>query len=242
MPSTATPHVDSDASAPAEGPLPFVFEAVAAVVIALGGVVSLLAGSLFLVGIDRAMLSRAIDAPGVTVTTVERATLTRAEAVELANTVLTWTGTGLLVVGLAMLGFAIAFLGLRHRTRHGAAGRLGMREFTAAAVIGSAAAAVLSFLPGSAGLGGAVAGYLESGRSRRTASVGALAGVLLAVPAIIVAVFALGGLSTGLLSLGFTDSAAIVVVVVSIVVLFAAAVNVGLGALGGYVGGLLGAD
>jgi hypothetical protein len=219
--------------------LPFVFEAISAVVVALGGVVSLLAGSVVLFGIDRATLSRAIDA-GVSITVVEPTRLTRAESIELLSTVLAWTGTGLVIVGVAMLGFTVAYLGFRHRTRRGSVGWFSMSEWTAAAVIGSAAAGLLSFLPGSAGLGGAVAGYLESGGTRRTASVGALAGVLLTIPAILVSVFVLGGLGTGLVSLGFTDSAVLVVVVMSIVVLFVAAVNVGLGALGGYVGGVLG--
>lgn len=239
MPSTATPHAESDVSDVPEGPLPFVFEAISAVVIALGGVVSLLAGSVLLFGIDRAMVSQAIDS-GVSITVAEPTRLTRAESIEVLRTVLAWTGTGLLVAGLAMLGFAVAYLGLRHRARHGRAGRLGLSEFTAAAVIGSAAAALLSFLPGSAGLGGAVAGSIESGRTRRTASVGAVAGLLLTVPAILVSAFAIGGLSTGLRSLGFTDSAVLVVVVMSIVLLVVAAINVALGALGGYVGGLLG--
>jgi hypothetical protein len=241
VPSTATGHADSPERVPADGPVPFVFEALAAVVTALGGLAALLGGSVVLFVIDRATLSRAIDA-GVSVTTVESTTLTDAAAVELAGTALTWTGTGLVLAGVALLAFAGSYLVLRHRTRRGSAGRFAVSDVTAFAVIGSAAAAVLSFVPGSAGLGGVVAGYLRADGARRSTSVGALSGLLLTIPAVFVAVFALGGLSAGLLSLGFTDSAALVVLAAGFIVLVATALNVGLGALGGYVGGLFGAD
>jgi hypothetical protein len=241
MPTTAGSYAESPERSAADGPLPLVFEAIAAVVIALAGLASILAGSALHFGIDRATVSRAIE-NGVSVATIERATLTPTETVDLLDTVVTWTGTGLLVVGLAMLAFAGAYIGLRYRTRRGATSRVEVSDFTAYAVVGSAAAAVLSFLPGSAGLGGVAAGYFEAGDSRRSASVGALSGLLLTIPALLVAVFALGGLSAGLLAIGFTDSAALVVVGAGVVVLFVVAVNVGLGALGGYAGGLLGGD
>ena len=241
MPSTAPAHAESPGQSTTDGPLPVVFEAIAAAVVALGGVVFALVGSVLLFGIDRATIAAAVDAE-LSVVTLEQATLAPAQSVELASTALAWTGTGLLVTGVGLVGFAAGFLGLRYRRRRQPEARFGIGDDTAVAVVGSAAAAVLSFLPGAAGLGGVVAGYLGAGQARRPASLGAMTGALLAIPGVVVAVFALGGLSAGLLGLGLTDSAALVVVVTAVVVLFATAINVGLGALGGYVGGLVGGD
>jgi hypothetical protein len=241
MPATASANAESPGRSAVDGPLPFLFEALAAVVIAVGGAIFTVVGAALVFGVDRAMLRSAIEAE-LSINTVERVTLTTAQSVDLASTVLTWTGSGLLVTGIGMLGFAALFAAFRYRSRRDPDGRSRIGDGTAVAVVGSAAAAVLSFVPGSAGLGGVVAGYFGAEQSRRPAFVGAMAGALLAIPGLLVAVFAVAGLNIGLLALGLTDSALLVVFILAIMLLVVAAINVGLGALGGYVGGLLAAD
>ena len=103
------------------------------------------------------------------------------------------------------------------------------------AVIGGIASIVLSFVPFSPVLGGALAGYLQGGDRGEGVRVGAYAGVVAAVPLalllfVVVAVFgvfAMGGRPGGgaILVVFFLFAAAVV-----------AGIIVGLSALGGWVG------
>lgn len=54
------------------------------------------------------------------------------------------------------------------------------------ALIGAAASVLLGFIPFSPVLGGGIAGYLEGGDSRDGAKVGAISGVIAAIPLILV--------------------------------------------------------
>lgn len=96
------------------------------------------------------------------------------------------------------------------------------------ALIGAAVSVVLGFVPFSPILGGAVAGYLEGGDLRDGASVGAISGVLAAIPPIVV--FAL--LSVVLV---FGPEGGIwgVVLIILAIVLAVVTYTVGLSILGG---------
>lgn len=96
-------------------------------------------------------------------------------------------------------------------------------------LVGGVAGVVLSFVPLSTLLGGAVAGYLEGGRPADGLTVGAIAGLVMLVP------FA-GILSFLLLFLGFGGMAASFGVMAVLVLIVSALYTVGLSVLGGYLG------
>ena len=103
------------------------------------------------------------------------------------------------------------------------------------AVIGGIASIVLSFVPFSPVLGGAVAGYLHGGDRGEGVRVGAYAGVVAAIPlalllfvaVAIFGVFAMGGRPGG---------GAILVVFFLFAAVVVAGIIVGLSALGGWLG------
>lgn len=91
---------------------------------------------------------------------------------------------------------------------------------------------VLSFIPLSTVLGGAVAGYLEGGDMDAGLRVGALAGIIMLIP------FALFGLLFVMFFLGFGTGGAPIAfgLFAVIILLFGAVYTVGLSAVGGYLG------
>ncbi|WP_299234388.1 DUF5518 domain-containing protein [Natronomonas sp.] len=96
------------------------------------------------------------------------------------------------------------------------------------ALVGGAVGIVLSFVPLSTLLGGAVAGYLERGGSDGIEA-GAIAGAIMLVPFAAAGLVVLLVVFSGGAPLGFT-------VIAVLVLLFGALYTVGLGALGGYLG------
>lgn len=102
------------------------------------------------------------------------------------------------------------------------------------AVIGAVVTIVLSFTGISPVLGGGVAGYLQDESRRRGARVGAIAGAIAAVPFLLLMAFAfvffLAGGAVGL------PGGVELLVIVFVLLPFLLAWNVGLGALGGYLG------
>lgn len=103
------------------------------------------------------------------------------------------------------------------------------------AVIGAVVTVVLAFTGVSPLLGGGVAGYLQRGTRRDGATVGALAGALAFLPFVFVVVLGLGFVL--LLGLGFGMPGGVELLVVFLVLFPVLVVwNVGLGALGGYLG------
>lgn len=205
-------------------------------IIALGGMVALVGGSAIVFLVDREGLAREVEEGTVSVT-LGTTELSEAETLDVADAVVSWTGTGLLVTGLGMIAVAIGFVALRHRA-HSRAGTDGsVRSFGTYAVIGAIATAFLSFLPFSPALGGALAGYLERGESERTVGVGTLAGLLPVLPALVLLLFVFIGLVRGLLAVGQAGGAIVVGAAMIFAMLFVATVGAALGALGGYVGG-----
>lgn len=110
------------------------------------------------------------------------------------------------------------------------------------ALVGAAATVVLTFLPFSPVLGGAVAGYLQGGDAGDGLRVGALSGVIATLP--LVLLFALVGTAVAVGAVAFTgflgsDAGWLLALggaVVVVVFLFSTVYLVGLSALGGAVG------
>lgn len=116
------------------------------------------------------------------------------------------------------------------------------------ALVGAAVTVVLTFLPFSSVLGGAVAGYLQGGDAGDGLRVGALSGVIATLP--LVLLFAVVGLavaagavaSVGFLGVDVGWLLALGGAVVLVGFLFSMVYLVGLSALGGAVGAYVRAD
>lgn len=219
-----------------DGSLPEFVDWLVAAGIVLGGLISLVGGSALFFLVDRDLLSEGIEGGTVTVTLVQTE-LTDAEMLEVVLAVVSWTGIGLLVTGLGMILFAIGYVIRRRRTHRRVRNGETANSYWANVVLGAVATAVLSFIPFSPGIGGAIAGYLERGESDRTVSVGALSGVFSMLPLLVIVVAALGGLVSGMLAIDQAGVAIVVGMGLLFVLMLMATVGAGLGALGGYVGG-----
>lgn len=190
---------------------------VVAVLLVLVGLVGASLGVLLNGAADRSDIARMV-AEG----TIHSDALTDAELVDATHAVAWWGGLGLAVTGALLVVAGVGFVLLRRRTRGTDAGLAGD---TLNAVVGAVVTVVASFVPFSPVLGGGVAGYLSGDRGAR---VGALSGVVGALPVVVI----LGFLAVGLVAAGF----AVVAVVALVTLLFAVAFFVALSALGGFVG------
>jgi hypothetical protein len=102
------------------------------------------------------------------------------------------------------------------------------------AVIGGIASIVLSFVPFSPVLGGAVAGYLHGGDRGAGVRIGVYAGVVAAIPFALILLFAITVFGV-FLSLG-SGSGAVLLFFVLFALVAAVVYTVGLSALGGWLG------
>ncbi len=214
--------------------IPAVVDYLIAALAALAGVALLVGGSALALLVDRPLIAEAIREEAV-----GSGTLSEAELITASLAIVDWSGVGLAVAGLLLTVGAVAYVVHRRRVRSArAAGEAGS-DYLGNAVVGAAAGALLSFLPVPTAIGGALAGYLERGESERTAGVGALSGLVSVAPLLVALVF----VAVGVVAAGLEIGQAGLAVVGGAGVLFAltvvAAVGAGLGALGGYLGGLL---
>lgn len=207
-------------------------------VIAMGGTISLIGGSALVFLVDQELLAEEIEDEAVTVT-VGTTELTDAEALAVAEAVVSWTGVGLLVTGLGLVLFAVWYVVVRHRTHQRARDGERVSSYGSFAVLGAVATVFLSFLPFSPALGGALAGYLERAESERTVSVGTLAGLLPMVPLLVLLVFVLVGLVVGMLAVEQAAAAIIVGLAMFFALMLIATMGAALGGIGGYLGGRL---
>lgn len=233
---TATPADDGslETGSALARPLPAFVDWLLSAIIALAGLALLLAGTALRVVVDWTFLAAAIargDLAGDP--------FTDAELLEIANSVVTWIGLGLLLTGVVMVVVAIWYAYARHRARGNAAEGEPVGSYVANAVVGAVTTGLLSFLPLSPAVGGALAGYLEHAESGRSVGVGALSGLLAVAPLLSVGVFLLVGLVAGLLVIEAAGLALVVGAAVALGLLVVGTVSAGLGAVGGYVGGTL---
>lgn len=99
------------------------------------------------------------------------------------------------------------------------------------ALIGAAAGIILSFVPFSTLLGGAIAGYLEGGESSAGLRVGAIAGVIMLIPMTLMGMFFLF-----LFGIGTTGAPIAFGLMAMFMLLMSAVYTVGFSAAGGYLG------
>jgi hypothetical protein len=236
MSTTTSDDLDWENHPTADGPLPEVVDWVLGALIALSGMLSLVSASVLLFFVDRDLITEAIEEENVTVT-VGTSDLTEAEAIEVADAVTTWVGLGMLVAGLGLVLFALGYVVVRHRAHNRYERDGAIDSYWSYAVLGSVATAVLSFLPFSPVLGGGIAGYLERVESDRTISVGALAGFLPALPLVVILLFLLVGLVSGLRTVNQTGGAVVAGAAIFFAMMVVVTVTAVLGALGGFLGG-----
>ena len=218
------------------GYLPEFVDWILGALIALSGLTFMVGGSALTFLVDREVLAEDIQESPEPAMIMTRE-LTQAEMVDVADALVSWLGAGLLLTGILLVLFAVMYVIYRHRAHQRAREGEEISSYWAFAVLGGVSTAFLSFVPFSPVLGGGIAGFLEWHESDRTVSVGALAGVLPALPVMALVVILFGGLMAGMLAVDEGGLASFFAVVAILAVFFIAVFAAGLGALGGYLGG-----
>jgi ascorbate-specific PTS system EIIC-type component UlaA len=209
-------------------PVPAVVDWVLGAITAVVGFALTAVGAGMYTRVDRAVIAEFIAADSTEVNG-----LTPAEAVTAGVPFVDWFSVGVALTGLGLVAAAAVFVRARRRTRRRVAGQGGTTAtFWASAVYGAAVTALVSFVPGSGVVGGALAAYLHEGESGlRVGATTGLVGWALTVPLLVfLAVAFLAGA-------GAIDRLAGGVVLVGITLvgeLAALALNAGFGAFGGY--------
>ena len=203
----------------------------------LGGFALAMGGSALWLLVDRSMIAAAV-ADG----SIQSDSLAGADLVDVTVATVTWSAIGLLLTGFLLFVVGVGYVAMRRRDHARRAAGEPTSDYLANALVGAVASGLLSFVPFSPVLGGAVAGYFERGESDRVVSVGALSGLLALAPVVTIVLFVLGGVIAGLAGIGETSLALLVAVVLLFVVMVVATIGEGLGAIGGYVGGRLADD
>jgi hypothetical protein len=157
--------------------------------------------------------------------------LTPAELTGVTNALLWWGGLGLTVVGLALAVGGVAFLVYRLR-----AGPTEGPDTATSAVVGAVVTVLTSVVPLSPVLGGAAAAYLRTADRSTGARVGAFAGLIAAVPVVVLFAFLVGGFAVVASELALGAVTGIVVLALVFALFVAVLYTVGLSALGGYLG------
>ena len=221
--------------------LPATVEGVLGILVALGGVLAVGIGTALGAAVDRETIADAIEDGDVVAGTEE---LTAAEGTEVVDTLVSWVETGGFVVGAGMIVAAVGYLYVRRQARQQARPGQQPDAFGTHALLGAVIGAVFSFIPLATGLDGAVAGYFEQSDSSsgHPTRAGAVSGVLLVVPVLVLLAFVLAGLVSGLQAVGQGDVIGVSVVVLLLAGVVSTAVTAGLGALGGFVGGRIAED
>ena len=221
--------------------LPAAVEWVLGVLVALGGVLALGIGTALGTAVDRETVTDAIEDGDVVAGTEE---LTAAEGTEVVDTLVSWVEIGFFVVGAGMIVAAVGYLYVRRQARQQARAGQQPDAFGTHALLGAVIGAVLSFIPLATGLGGAVAGYFErsDSSSGHPTRAGAVSGLLLVMPVLVLLAFMFAGLVSGLQAVGQGDAVGVSVVLGLLTGAISAAITAGVGALGGFVGGRVADD
>lgn len=201
--------------------------AVVVVLVLVGG-----AGALAGIGIEGAVDRDRVEelvADG----TVESAFLPEETLVDLVHTVAVWGGFGLVAAGLLLVAAGVGFAGYRLRLdRRLAAGADTTPPMASNALVGAVVTVAASLLVLSPVIGGAVAGYLQGEAPQAGIRAGALAGLFVAVPVVLV----VGSVAVGLFAAGLVGSGLSLLAGL----LSGLVVELALSAIGGFAGGYLG--
>lgn len=178
--------------------------------------------------VDQAMI-----ADSVAEESVEVNGLTQSEFVTAAGPVVDWLSVGIIVTGLTAFICAAAFIMARRSTRRRVTEEGGTTAtFWACTVYGGVVTALVSFIPGSAIVGGGVAAYLHDGDSSvRTGTAAGILGAGLTIP--LVAFLGIG-IVDGAAAISELAGGTLVAAVIVVAELIALGVSAGLGALGGF--------
>jgi hypothetical protein len=178
--------------------------------------------------VDKGRITETVTEEGVEVTG-----LTQSEVITAAGQFVDWVALGVILTGLVSVAGAGAFIILRRRTRRRVAQEGGTTAtFWACAVYGAVVTALVSFIPGSAIVGGGAAAYLHDGDSSvRTGAAAGVVGTILTIP--LVAFLAIGFIAGGGAVGELADGALLAAMILG-AELVALMVNVGAGALGGF--------
>jgi hypothetical protein len=159
--------------------------------------------------------------------------LTPAEAVTAGVPFVDWFSIGVLLSGLGLVAAAVMFVRARRQTRRRVESEGGTTAtFWASAVYGAAVTSLVSFVPGSGVAGGAVAAYLHGDGS--ALRVGATTGIVTWILTVPLLVFLAAGLLAGAGAIDELTGGVVLVGIVLVGELVALAVNLGFGALGGF--------
>jgi hypothetical protein len=214
-------------------PIPDVVQLIVVAFVGLAGVAFAVVGSLLSFFVDQALVRETVSSGQITLLTVER-TISEAEMAALGTDVANWLGIGLLVTGVVLTLFAGVYGLTQYRVWKQTDPATDRQQARQAAIVGAVVAAVLSFVPLSPLLGGGVAGYLSSSGGTDATRVGAVAGLLVAIPAVLLIGFTTVGLYAGLAVFAESSLRLLILGVMTASALFVLAVSVGLGGLGGY--------
>jgi hypothetical protein len=181
---TATNPGRTDAKPPltSRDPVPAVVDWVLGVIAAVAGFALTAVGARLYTRVDRAMIAEFIAADSTDVNG-----LTPAEAVTAGVPFVDWFSVGVGLTGFGLVAAAAVFVRARRRTRRRVASEGGTTAtFWASAVYGAAVTALVSFVPGSGVVGGALAAYLHEGESGlRVGATTGLVGWALTVPLLV---------------------------------------------------------
>jgi hypothetical protein len=155
---------------------------------------------------------------------------------------LRWGGIGLVATGVATWLGTVGYLAYRRRetARQETLGATERGPLTNA-VVGAVASVVLSTVPFSPVLGGALAGYLQRGGRRVDTETGALSGLLAVLPLVAAVTVLVGGTVAEVAWALDAVDAVVLAGLLGVGVLFTVLLSVALGALGGLLGGRIAA-
>lgn len=207
-------------------PVPAVIDWLLGVATGIVGLILVAVGAGMYTQIDEAAITDVITSEGVELNGVSQA-----EAITAAGPFVDWLAIGFMLTGLVATFGAASFIIARHRTRRQVTETGGTTAtFWACTIYGAAVTALVSFVPGSATVGGGLAAHLHDGDSVRVGSAAGAVGTALAIPFTIATAAGLvaGAAAIGKL-VGGTLLATLLVGAGLVGVLF----NAGLGALGG---------
>lgn len=224
-------HTSQRSSGPAE--IPDIVDLLVVLIVGVAGLALTAAGAAAAFVVDQRTIAEEVDVDEITMGTTER-TLTDPEATALVSDALQWTGLGLLVTGLGLVGAVVVYGVTSYRARENGDALTARQHERHAAVFGALATIALVFVPLAQLVGGAAAAYRNRSNTDRSVRVGSLSGALVAVPMVVIVAFVGIGTYTGLSVVGDEAFRRTTLGLMLGSAVLSALVSTGLGGLGGY--------